>query len=285
MKKFHEMIDLYADLSEIGQSGTLRFAFATIEDGDVIRAQTLFVKCRDFLTDTVVGSAGGYQTPRIYGFTYDGENDPLDSDKTRLVLRLSTAKEQLALVTNKGKLNNMFVNAGVERTTVQEIEPEGATSAMSAKYYLVEGDVRWSKHPLSISFYTLLLRVITSQVIPNDISLVQFMKEVSYHSYNDWSYLKSFWKVFDHPNDFIKKMDLFDLRDVHDSVRAEDEMDHVHNHGGIQTFCELIHYSKTNSLSDYLEIDYDYEEEGSDNYDEEEARLIYPTLSQVEHFV
>lgn len=284
MKKFIEYEDPYADLNEIGQAGTLKFCFAkSTQNGEVIRGQHVFVKCRDFLNDVVIACDGSYTTPNIYGFQYDGEDDQIDTDKTRLVLLMRTKWEPKNFLRNLTKLNNMLKSAGMEPCRVQEVEHSVHLEDGENTYFMVEGDKRWSRHVTSLSFYTLLLRTATVKTIDEDNSFAQYLRREDLHDYNDWEYLSEFNRAFKHPAEFIKNMELLSMENVHMSIRECDEMEHAHERGGIMVFSVLVHKLRTGKVYDYIENECGF-------YDEVDLESIetithFPTLPDARRFV
>ena len=282
MKTFVEYEDPYADLSEIGQVGTLRFCFATFTDDNTVRGQHLFVKCRDFLNDVVIGSHGGYETPEIYGFTYDGKANPIDTDKTRMVMMMRTEREANNFKLNLKKLNNMLTSSGLEKTTIEEINVPSSENELATekRYFLVEGDAQFTKHVTSMSFYSLMLRVSTTYEIPQDMSFARYLHEEGLHSINDLEYLQEFNSAFNHPKDFIRNMELLDMEDVHSSVRNLEEMEPAHERGGIKIFSELVKALRIGTLQITLQNNccLDGDE------DEEELDHQFPTLNSARAF-
>lgn len=286
MKTFIRYDDPYADLNEIGQSGTLKFCFARL-DGDILHGQHVFVKCRDFLNDVVIANDGQYMTPTIYGFRYDGEEHPIDNDATRLVLWVRTLREAKYLEANLHKMNNMLNTAGMKRTRVSKIKcDEGIAGA--DWYFLVEGDRRWANHVTTMSFYSLMLRTLTTCLIPDKVSFAEYLADAAYHTTNDWEYLAEFNRAFKHPSEFIKHMELFSMSDVHYSIRECDEMEHAHERGGIMVFSMLIHKARRGSLRDYLCDElcfYDTDDEDELDVDSQACKLNFPTIQDAMRFV
>lgn len=287
MKQFVEYEDPYADLSEIGQRGSLRMAFATMTGNESYETQHLFVKCRDFLNDAVIGSHGSYETPEIYGFKFDGENNPIDRDKTRLILRVDEATEEYKnFRSNLKKFNDMISESNMERTRAWVCERKGGS--MGCKYVLVEGDSRWVDHVTAMSFYSLMLRTLTTSKVPEDMSYADYLKNKDYHSYNDNQYLEDFNEAFEHPKDFISKMELLDMSAVHRSIEELDEMEPAHERGGIQVFSQLVlafRRGASSVRSRICEFDYNYDDD--DDFDDllKEAVYQFPTINDARNYV
>jgi len=271
MKKFTEFDDIYgSDLSEISQDGTLRWTFVSKKEDGSLVAQHEWVKCRDFLGDAVMSTAWNEAIPKIYGFEFDGEDNPIDRDKTRLIMRVSSEGEAKYLLENIEPLNKVFKETGKGLTTVEEIE--SSDPLLNARYFLAEGDSVWADHPASLSFYTLLLRVATTASAKGDF--VSLSKDYDAQSCNDSSYLRPLNRAFGSIKGFIDLMGDLDLQPFKDSINASGESEYAHEYGGVQSLSNLILAHRS---GDYEAIEH-LEEDGScwDYSDYEDPSIFQP---------
>lgn len=128
--------------SEIGQNRPNFFAFATV-DGDTVYQMHNWIKCRDFLNDTIVWSANKDKSnSSIYGYSYKG---PIE-EETTFVLKDSTE------LLDNIKLLNSMLPPEIKKSKVKNID---------GQHILIIGDPFWQKNTVNLSWYTYLIRMFT----------------------------------------------------------------------------------------------------------------------------
>ena len=147
---FNNNVQRYA---EVGQVRPCLFSFAVVDPKKegVVLQQHSWIKCRDFLNDTLVWKAQMkdlgkvLDNGRYYGYDFKGD---IDENNTRFVMTNIGG-----LVDNVPLLNKIETEAGYEPTKVSLDE--------TGKIAMTVGDKRWMDNTVASSFYTYLLRMFT----------------------------------------------------------------------------------------------------------------------------
>lgn len=295
-------------LNQIEQEGTLHMAFASKvgkSGGDVVyNCQMPFVKCRDFLNDVVFNSTTEHTLSKIYGFKTDAV---VDSDKTRLVLRLSSTDEYTTFTAGIEKLNQVLLSYGMDRTTTYEINPgdvfgvdyqddedrdcdcsDWGGNSPSYTYIVTEGDAVFSSHTTLISFYSLLLRVATIYDIPTEQSFEEFTRDETNLSGNEHQYFGCINRAFLTYGEVLYNIDLLDMDDHATSWDEVRNPEYIHDNTGIQSFSNMVSHS-FNDLSglDYegnttIYSDGDYVNGPDDDCHMMEVSFLYPIRRSAE---
>jgi len=135
---------------ESGQSVQARMAFLN-KVGNVYTEMFLPVMCRDYLNDILHLEYWKLPKATICGFSYDGRVPKIDRDKVRLSLQCASQahfdnmKAQLARILHPVETQNKF-----ELTTIYQ---------PTEKVLILEGDSRWLSSTITLSTYTLLVRI------------------------------------------------------------------------------------------------------------------------------
>jgi hypothetical protein len=129
--------------SEIHQNNPVKFAYYTVE-GDTLVIEHHPVKCRDFLTDTLLWDCKEKKAGQIYGFEYAG---PLPKDKLQLAI-IPTTKQNFK--DNLHLLNEVEKRLKIKPTTFQEV----------GEWLALEADPFWLRSTLTLSWYTATIRLL-----------------------------------------------------------------------------------------------------------------------------
>ncbi len=136
--------------TESGQSVQARMAFLN-KVGNTYTEMFLPVMCRDYLNDILHLEYWKLPEARVCGFSYDGRVPRIDRDQIRLSLQCASASgfahmvSNLALILHPIETKNNF-----ELTTIK---------LPSEKVLILEGDKRWLSSTITLSAYTLMLRI------------------------------------------------------------------------------------------------------------------------------
>lgn len=139
-------------LAEINQSIVVRMSYVRKEqDGSYTQLHN-GVKCRDFLGDALWATQQKFKVS-IYGFSFDGKNNPIDLDKIRFVLNFSDTTEEV----KNNFLNNLELLHEIERKHKLTLTRVYRVSRSKNKF-IVEGSKFWLKSVFNISLYTFLFK-------------------------------------------------------------------------------------------------------------------------------
>lgn len=225
-------------LSEISQSSGFRFAFASKPIDGKIKQIHPWVKCRDFLNDVIFTKFTGNKGT-IYGFRWDPEKDPpLDTARTRLLVKRIPFRGNKSPDKEHADFDKMIQSA---LTIVNHYERQGKISPLSKivevdddkeHSYMFLGSGVWSKSPVMISIYTLLIRLgfykpkLTSE---KDLE-AQLAKVVESSSSNDAKYLRTVLGKI-HPAIEHRELHSFKLKGENPFKGAH--LSAFHDHSGI----------------------------------------------------
>jgi len=154
------------DLSEIYQDVDAHFAFCKekeVDNRNRIVQQHPWVKCRDFLNDALVYSVERTYSPEIYGFEYDGRNNPINLDNIEMLIRIgndsmkSRSLRQAIKVLNKFEKENGFI------PTVMKQVARDMYDGKTYKYFHVKGDKLWLTNTIYLSLFTHFIRSVYTE--------------------------------------------------------------------------------------------------------------------------
>lgn len=155
--------------SEVSQSRPCKFAYARKKKDGTVEVLHTPVKCRDFLNDTLVWKAKEYPKTSVYGYNFCGK---IDTKSTTLYLvdtdNQSPLKENIAFV------NKLEEEIGLPPTKV---------TTNDNKEFLIQADKWWMTTTVHLSFFTYLLRQLTTPGIVS--SWKDFKHDVEFSSISD----------------------------------------------------------------------------------------------------
>lgn len=160
LRTYKYNIDKY---SEDFQTIKCRFAFAVkLKDGNY-KAQHQFVRCRDFLNDTLVWKAKEAPEKTIYGYNFRGRIETTVS--CLAMVRHGKLKERI------GELNAIERKLGLRETEVIDVDFEKPERVDDGPAVIVIGDKWWQKTTVQYSWWTLMLRQLCSELSLLDAGL------------------------------------------------------------------------------------------------------------------
>lgn len=231
-------------LAEIYQQTGTVFAFASLQEGDLIQCHE-WVKCRDFLPDAIRSQMTGKQCS-IYGFTFDPKNNPnIGLDKIKMLVS-NGGLEKLGIPAFKEKiksglklLNHFEDIADVPKTKVVKVDESGQEKYEAV--FLFSGPPMWLSSPFLVSMYTFLIRLGDKELEFTDNtelekglkSLVDKQEEGKLND-NDACYLKNSWNKMKLIVE--NRSELFpEKNNVHDVYWKEYSISEFHNVSGLNS--------------------------------------------------
>jgi hypothetical protein len=230
-----------AYFSEIYQDSDLKFSSVSISNRVVTQLHD-FVKCRDFLNDTLAASRQKKKSKLIYGFTFDGSDTPINLKRTELVLKgsdFTLLKSQLYL------LNELERSLGARPTVLRNLKGQ------KDKYLLLASPF-WLRALPVYSFYTHILRC-----------LYQYKKAEGCETFQDFlescankTGIAATYQYVINKVDFytllMKARSIFRLKDwVHVDGVDTGSIYKIHDRGGIVSFVrDATHLKKHKVLED-----------------------------------
>lgn len=219
-----------ASFVEVYQDSDLKFACCQISKEDkTIRQLHDFVKCRDFLNDALIATKQGKKSKVIYGFSFDGNKNPMNLKRFEMLLR---GEDFDILQENLEILNNFETSIGARKTTLKRIKGSDTIK-------LVLASPLWLRSTVMISLYTHILRCLSQYQNPNDHDLIEFLKICGNKEGNAGSYQRTINKI-----DFEKLLrnarKVFNLKEskLPDYSCDGTSIQTIHDRGGIVTFSE-----------------------------------------------
>lgn len=150
-------------LIEENQQKQITFSYAKQEEEDTYTNLIPFVHCRDFLSDVRITELLDIYIS-IYGLYYDPKYTPNHViDKLRLILKFDNKypEELFNFIKNLQYINTLESFYKIKETTHQELTTDVNDEHT---YLLIETDIFWYSHPITISFYTFFLRCLTYDI-------------------------------------------------------------------------------------------------------------------------
>jgi hypothetical protein len=155
------------NLAEIYQKHRIMFAYLNKLGASKYKQIHEFVLCKDFLGDAIY--ANKYkEIIHVYGFRFDGTKDKLDSDKTRLIIKLTKAADADNFEDNIQILNNIEKQLKFSSKTKYYF-------IQNKKYILILGPKEWQSKVFLISMYSLLLKMLTYKIIDKENWVEEFI--------------------------------------------------------------------------------------------------------------
>jgi hypothetical protein len=163
--------------SQIDQSSSTTFTF--VEQNSPEEYTELFwpVKCRDFLGDVVWSMHNKKKIGPHYGFSFNPEESPLDTDAFRLLVYFTDPVELARVLTKFDQLWEIENTNGLRNTGF----------IIGKDYLLLTGDVFWQSCVWAISLYTHIIRCLGSEESIKEL----FSISISHKSYRESNYMHS----------------------------------------------------------------------------------------------
>lgn len=229
--------DSEANLLEVYQRTGMVFAFVTSPKNDS-KACHEWVKCRDFLHDTVRSQITGERCI-IYGFRYDPDKNPnIDMNKMRMLVSKENLPEE-EVTSFKAKmnaslalLNHFETYAGVSLSTLKPVNPENSGKPA---VFMFTGSSMWLKSPFLVSMYTFLIRLGDRKFkFKNAADLKKKLKDFHDNTPDDRDakYLKNCWNKL-HMIIKNRKMLFPSKQGVHDIYYSNHPIREFHNGIGV----------------------------------------------------
>lgn len=160
-------------LSQIAQTTTIQFAFCDEIEPQVYQNLIPFCKCRDFLNDFYLKPYMNINYT-IYGFKYSLDTKQQNQDHTLLALFFANQKEY----------NNFIKNIHTYLPSIEKANnliPFELYKTNLKNYLVIKADKYWQEHPLTMSFFSFLLRCCCYNV---DINYDLFEQINNYQEYS-----------------------------------------------------------------------------------------------------
>lgn len=154
------------ELLEELQQKQITFSYAKQEEENIYTNLIPFVHCRDFLSDVKITELLDIDI-NVYGFYYNTRTTPHNvTDNLHLILKFNNdyPEELFNFITNIQYINTLESFYKIKETTHQELTTDIKDNCT---YLLIEADVFWYSHPITISFYTFFLRCLTYSIDNN----------------------------------------------------------------------------------------------------------------------
>lgn len=171
-------------LAEENQQKQITFSYAKQEE-DTYTNLIPFVHCRDFLSDVKITELLGISI-EVYGLYYDPKNTPNNvTNIFSLILKFDNnhPEELINFIKNLQYINTLESFYKIKETTHQELTTDIKDDYT---YILIEADVFWYSHPITISFYTFFLRCLTYTIYNNTPFWDQIRNSV--YTENTWNH-------------------------------------------------------------------------------------------------
>lgn len=157
------------------QNVVIKFCFAKQTKPDLYENMSYWSECRDFLGD-VIYSIYKKEPIQIYGFEYNPNTNPIDTEHTTLGMRFPDTKT----------LNTFLHNLSNYNLDVKEI----LYLQKSPQTLVIKLDPSWQKTTLSISYLTFILKCLAYE---NADNLPLFENIVTnYPNHKESRYIKSY---------------------------------------------------------------------------------------------
>lgn len=139
-------------LAEIGQTLDVKFAWAVRKRDGSYTNNMPFVKCRDFLGDSLWAEETG-QTKSIYGFSFNPKKQKINKRNTMLILKFPNEESFLNFVDNVKYLDQYCALAGTNSADFWIGDSDGLL--------WIKADPLWRKSIVGISAFTFLLKCLS----------------------------------------------------------------------------------------------------------------------------
>jgi len=220
-----------SDLSQSSQTSRIEFGLATVK-GKSVNMSTCMFRCRDYITDALIGSKYSRDFEQVYGFKYDRKN-PLDTKSTTLLVKIFNIKK---LNNGINILNAIELEAGLELTTATKVESDKISGL-----YLFTGDKRWMDNSVNMAAYTLIIRHFDYEMADTFQGIVDLYHTKEYEDGKKSCTDRSTWRQGLTPEFIIKYIRLIpELSKKNKWPTAKAEVNHMfnstygcHNTGGI----------------------------------------------------
>lgn len=165
-------------LAEIGQQLNIRVAFVVQrKDGHYTNAHP-FVKCRDFLGDTLY-ALETKQSFSIYGFKFNPKVQSIYSKYTRFVWEFPNKEAFINFKTQLHRVNDYEKVNKLRKTTFKIVKTD-----KKKIYVITTGSNFWKKSVFNISLYTFLLKSLGYKLDPQ-LSLLAAIEQTTVQ-YTTW---------------------------------------------------------------------------------------------------
>lgn len=145
-----------ANLAEIGQTLDVKFAWAVRKRDGSYTNNMPFVKCRDFLGDSLWAEETG-QTKSIYGFSFDPKKQKISKRNTMLMIKFPNKETQFNFFDNCHYFLDYCDLAG---THIPDFVVDG-------NLVMLKADPLWRKSVVGISAFTFLLKCLSYKLDHN----------------------------------------------------------------------------------------------------------------------
>jgi hypothetical protein len=211
-------------LNEIFQAVEVRMAFAH-KSPEGIQQLHDSVKCRDYLGDVLLAEQFE-KTAAIYGFSWNGKENKIDRDRTRLLLFFP---DDLTLENFK---NNQEIINKAERD-LKLIQTRTYSLKDRPRVLLIEADKFWLRATVAISFYTFLLKCMSYKYQKIDNWFEEIQKYIGHTTEKE--YANSTAKAFPYYLKYFKKL-VYNLPYVNGYKTNDDDwysiVSNTHNRSG-----------------------------------------------------
>lgn len=236
-------------IAEIGQTLDVKFAWAKRKRNGDYTNNMPFVKCRDFLGDSLWAEETG-QTKSIYGFSFNPKKQKINKKNTALILKFPNP-EILKTFTE-----NFFIHLpqydGLACGTVSSIDY--GLDWKETNLLLIKADPLWRKSIIGISAFTFLLKCLSYKLDHNK-GLLEQIKEMKVEK-TDWDGTKRYVPVTEAAY-VVPEFELLlqNLREITKKLTTvtglpgETSIHTVHNWSGFVAACK----HKRGEVSHYLQ--------------------------------
>jgi hypothetical protein len=165
------------DLGEIYQSMNTKQALLLPTGKNAFKRITKFALCRDFLVDSYT-YAKAKQNFYIYGFSFNGETEPLEWERALILQQFPTESIKATFLSHLAWIHKIEQTNHFPKTTIY--------TTANSKELVIEGSKQWLKNCLAFSLYSLLLRVLCYKTKTDE-----WLTEISKQDSSDGAYVAS----------------------------------------------------------------------------------------------
>lgn len=209
------------EYSEIYQSVDIKYSFVNKVEDNTYKELFAPVKCRDFLGDALYATEQKKEF-RIFGFYFDGTQQTVDTEKTRLLISNISPEFRANLQKNWRILSEVEDYHNLEATRIIDCDQDTL---------LLEASSAWKRTMYLISLYTYLIRVICYEY--KDIA--NWREELYKWNHNESRYMRDC--TIPRFVRFVKE--IFNICEDYKGVSGFNKEDNyiIHNYSGFVSVC------------------------------------------------
>lgn len=186
-----EVIRNYSSYSytEISQSQDLKYSLLKRKENDIYYEVHAPVKCKDYFGEVVAAANSRANVPKIYGFKIDYQD--IDTDQVAFLLTSKLSINLVNLINKLYILNNVEDMLEIPRSIIYDITID------NERCLVIKGSSFYLESPLLISFYTLLIRMLSYSEVYDCTTIYEVFSHFNTLSGTDANIIKLFNKNID----------------------------------------------------------------------------------------